>query len=94
MNHPATSPARHAIYYRLNARNRVWVARRNLPAALVPVYLGLWAVIMVVRLRALTPLRTWFAGFLEGWRTDPGLRRPMRWSTVWRMTRLGRPPIL
>jgi GT2 family glycosyltransferase len=94
MNHPATSPARHATYYRLNARNRVWVARRNLPAALVPVYLGLWAVIMVVRLRAFTPLRTWFSGFLEGWRTDPGLRRPMRWSTVWRMTRLGRPPIL
>jgi GT2 family glycosyltransferase len=94
MNHPATSPARHAIYYRLNARNRVWVARRNLPAPLVPVYLGLWVAIMAVRLRSLTLLRTWVAGFVEGWRTDPGLRRPMRWGTVWRMTRLGRPPII
>jgi GT2 family glycosyltransferase len=94
MNHPATSPARHAIYYRLNARNRVWVARRNLPAPLVPIYLGLWVAIMVVRLRGLASLRTWFGGFVEGWRTDPGVRRPMRWSTVWRMTRLGRPPIL
>jgi hypothetical protein len=49
---------------------------------------------MVVRLRSLTLLRTWVAGFVEGWRTDPGLRRPMRWGTVWRMTRLGRPPII
>jgi GT2 family glycosyltransferase len=94
MNHPATSPARHAIYYRLNARNRVWVARRNLPAPLVPVYLGLWVAIMAVRLRSLPLLRTWVGGFVEGWRTDPGLRRPMRWRTVWRMTWLGRPPII
>jgi GT2 family glycosyltransferase len=94
MNHPATSPARHAIYYRLNARNRVWVARRNLPTPLVLVYLGVWAAIMVVRLRSLPSLRTWVAGFVEGWRTDPGVRRPMRWNTVWRMTRLGRPPII
>jgi GT2 family glycosyltransferase len=94
MNHPATSPARHAIYYRLNARNRVWVARRNLPAPLVPVYLGVWAAIMAVRLRSLTSARTWAGGFVEGWRTDPGVRRPLRWGTVWRMTRLGRPPII
>ncbi len=94
MCHPATSPARHATYYRLNARNRVWVARRNLPAVLVPVYLGVWAAIMLVRLRSLPPLRTWAAGFVEGWRTDPGPRRPMRWRTVWRMTRLGRPPVI
>ena len=33
INHPATSPTRHDTYYRLNARNRVWVARRNLPVA-------------------------------------------------------------
>jgi len=56
--------------------------------------LGVWAGIMLVRLRSLSLLRTWWAGFVEGWRTDPGVRRPMRWSTVWRMTRLGRPPII
>lgn len=94
MCHPATSPARHAIYYRLNARNRVWVARRNLPALLVPVYLGVWTAIMLVRLRRLGPLRIWARGFVEGWRTDPGPRRPMSWRTVWRMTRLGRPPVI
>ncbi|HET8615711.1 MAG TPA: glycosyltransferase [Actinomycetales bacterium] len=94
MNHPATTPDRHAVYYRLNARNRVWVARRNLPAPLVPVYLGVWAAIMLARLKNLGLLRTWWAGFVEGWRTDPGLRRPIRWRTVWRMTRLGRPPVI
>jgi GT2 family glycosyltransferase len=94
MYHPATSPARHATYYRLNARNRVWVARRNLPAPLVPVYLGVWTAIMLVRLRRPAVLRTWFTGFVEGWRTDAGVRRPLRWRTVWRMTRLGRPPVI
>lgn len=31
LQHPKTSPARHSVYYRLTARNRVWLARRNLP---------------------------------------------------------------
>ncbi|MCY7325919.1 MAG: glycosyltransferase, partial [Microbacteriaceae bacterium] len=40
--HPAIEPTRHSYYYRLNARNRVWLARRNLPAVFIPVYVGLW----------------------------------------------------
>ena len=94
MLHPATSPARHASYYRMNARNRVWLARRRLPAPLVPAYLGVWAVLTVARTRDLRLLRTWAAGFAEGWRSDPGERRPMSWRTVARMTRLGRPPVV
>ena len=39
--HPVIDQTRHAYYYRLNARNRVWLARRNLPAVLVPFYVGL-----------------------------------------------------
>jgi hypothetical protein len=39
-------------------------------------------------------LRAWFGGWREGWRTDPGERRPLRWKTVWRMTLAGRPPIV
>jgi GT2 family glycosyltransferase len=31
--HPTTLPSRHAVYHRMVARNRVWLARRNLPAA-------------------------------------------------------------
>src|SRR5690606_39511868 len=30
-HHPAIEPTRHSYYYRLNARNRVWLAKRNLP---------------------------------------------------------------
>ena len=94
MCHPATSPVRHDVYYRLNARNRVWLARRNLPVPLVPLYLGVWVVLTVARHRDLHALRTWGHGFLEGWRSDPGPRRPIGWGTVWRMTRLGRPPVV
>lgn len=94
LQHPRTSPARHAVYYRMTARNRVWLARRNLPALLVPVYLGTWILLTAVRTRSASGLRAWAAGFAEGVRTGCGERHPMRWRTVWRMTRLGRPPVI
>ena len=37
LHHPATAPSRHAVYHRMVARNRVWLAPRNLPAAADPV---------------------------------------------------------
>ncbi|WP_406184320.1 glycosyltransferase family 2 protein [Streptomyces sp. NBC_01006] len=94
LQHPKTSPARHAVHYRFTARNRVWLARRRLPAALVPVYLGVWIVLAMVRMRSSTGLKAWWSGFAEGVRSPCGLRKPMKWRTVWRMTRLGRPPVL
>ncbi|KNE81873.1 MULTISPECIES: glycosyltransferase family 2 protein [Streptomyces] len=94
LQHPKTSPARHAVYYRLTARNRVWLARRRLPLPLIPVYLGVWTLLTLARTRSPAGLRAWAAGFLEGLRTPCGERRPMRWRTVWLMTRLGRPPVL
>jgi GT2 family glycosyltransferase len=94
LQHPRTSPARHAVYYRMTARNRVWMARRHLPALLVPLYLGTWIALTVARTRSLAGLRAWFGGFAEGVRTPCGVRRPMRWRTVWRMARLGRPPVI
>ncbi|MCS5719131.1 glycosyltransferase [Herbiconiux sp. CPCC 205763] len=94
-NHPAIEPTRHAYYYRLNARNRVWLAKRNLPAVLVPLYVGSWTGIQILRwARRPAALRAWFGGWAEGWRTDAGERRPISWRTVWRMTRAGRPPIV
>jgi GT2 family glycosyltransferase len=94
-NHPAIEPTRHSYYYRLNARNRVWLARRNLPAVLVPIYVGSWTGIQILRwFRRPAALKAWFGGWREGWRADPGERRPLRWRTVWRMTRAGRPPIV
>ncbi|WP_042802226.1 glycosyltransferase [Streptomyces sp. C] len=92
--HPATAPSRHAVYHRMVARNRVWLARRNLPAPLVPVYLGVWLALTLVRRPSAPALKAWFGGFKEGWTTPCGPRRPMRWRTVWRLTRLGRPPVI
>jgi GT2 family glycosyltransferase len=94
MNHPATSPTRHAVFYRNNARNRVWVALRNLPAPLVPVYLMVWTLLTVVRVRSPEKLRAWASGFREGFAGGHGERRPMSWRTVLRLTRAGRPPII
>jgi GT2 family glycosyltransferase len=94
LHHPATSPSRHAVYYRMVARNRVWLARRNLPWSLVPAYVGVWAGVTLARRPSAAALRAWFGGFLEGWTTPCGDRQPMRWRTVWRLTRLGRPPII
>jgi GT2 family glycosyltransferase len=94
-HHPAIEPTRHSYYYRLNARNRVWLAKRNLPAVLVPLYVGSWTAIQVLRwARRPAALRAWFGGWAEGWRTDAGERRPISWRTVLRMTRAGRPPVV
>ncbi|MFB7466513.1 glycosyltransferase family 2 protein [Streptomyces sp. NPDC056224] len=92
--HPATAPSRHAVYHRMVARNRVWLARRNLPAPLVPVYLGVWLLLTLLRRPSVPALKAWFGGFREGWTTPCGPRRPMKWRTVWRLTRLGRPPVI
>ena len=94
-HHPAIDPARHRDYYRLNARNRVWLAKRNLPWALAPVYVGSWTLVQLVRWRARPDLlAAWGAGWREGWRTSPGGRRSIGWRGVLRMARAGRPPVL
>ncbi|MFE2480644.1 glycosyltransferase family 2 protein [Streptomyces sp. NPDC059389] len=94
LRHPRTSPARHAAHYRFTARNRVWLTRRRLPVLLIPVHLGVWVFLSMARMRSLSGARAWWGGFAEGARTPCGPRKPMKWRTVWRMTRLGRPPIL
>ncbi|MFJ1755365.1 glycosyltransferase family 2 protein [Kitasatospora sp. NPDC088134] len=94
LQHPRTDPARHASYYRMTARNRVWLVKRRLPAVLVPVHLGVWIGFTLLRRPPLAGLKAWWGGFFEGVRTPCPPRRPMRWSTVYRMARLGRPPVL
>ncbi|MCU1440149.1 MAG: glycosyl transferase [Rhodoglobus sp.] len=94
-NHPAMEPTRHDFYYRLNARNRVWLAKRNLPWALVPLYVGSWTAVQLLRsIRRPAGLRSWFEGWRTGWRENPGGRRSIKWVTVWRMTLAGRPPLV
>ncbi|PPF38758.1 glycosyltransferase family 2 protein [Rathayibacter sp. AY1A3] len=93
--HPVIQPTRHADYYRLNARNRVWLARRNLAAPLALVYVGSWTAIQCLRWRRdPAALRAWFAGWREGWRSGPGGRRVLSARTVLRMAFAGRPPIV
>ncbi|QIQ06693.1 glycosyltransferase family 2 protein [Streptomyces liangshanensis] len=94
LHHPTMPPSRHAVYHRMVARNRVWLARRNLPAPVVPVYLGVWTLLTLVRRPSAPALKAWWGGFREGWSTPCGPRRPMKWRTVWRLTRLGRPPVV
>ncbi|MGH8919619.1 MAG: glycosyltransferase family 2 protein, partial [Actinomycetes bacterium] len=78
-----------------SARNRVWVARRNLPAPLMVLYLLDWMVITHLRLaREPASLGTWWRGFASGWTTACGTRRPIRWRTVAHLARLGQPPII
>ncbi|WP_367132252.1 MULTISPECIES: glycosyltransferase family 2 protein [Streptomyces] len=93
VHHPATNPARHERFYRLNARNRVWLARRNLPAPLIPFNLATWTLITLWRFRDRSALRASLAGFREGLREDPGTRSPMSWRTIARLAKAGRPPI-
>ncbi len=92
--HPVVDPRRHADAALLDARNRVWLARRNLPLPLVGAYLATWAAITTVRRRDKAERKAWWSGFREGWKNDPVDVRPMKWRTVARMTRAGRPPVI
>jgi GT2 family glycosyltransferase len=94
MCHPKVRNARHATWYRLEARNRVWLVRRNLRWPVGFCYLADWIALTVLRERSLPALRAWFGGFAEGWRTDPGPRRPIRLATMWELTKAGRPPVI
>lgn len=98
VGHPVVHPTRHEEYLRLNARNRVWIARRCLHWPLSWAYVASWTTVQVLRSRDLTELRTWFAGWRAGWRECPwpdGERPPrLAWRTVLRMARHGRPPVI
>ncbi|MEU7354302.1 glycosyltransferase family 2 protein [Streptomyces albidoflavus] len=95
MHHPLTGPARHALYHRLAARNRIWIAHRNLPAPLLPLYLSAWTAITLARAVRGGELDQTLRGMREGWTTRRTQRRhPMSWRTVYRLTAAGRPPII
>jgi len=94
VHHPAIQPTRHAEFYRYQARNRVWLARRNLPLPVGVAYVAAWAAIGGIRLRSGEAVRETLRGYGLGLVKDGGERRPMSWRTVWRMTRAGHPPVL
>jgi GT2 family glycosyltransferase len=91
--HPRTDPARHPGAAERTMRNRVWLAYRNLPTPVALCYVANWFVLSALR----QPRRAGdlVRGVADGWRTRPRAERaPIRWHTVARLTRLGRPPIL
>jgi glycosyltransferase involved in cell wall biosynthesis len=93
--HPPVPNARHADWYRYDGRNRVLLARRNLPWPVAVLYLLDWLLVTVIRERRSTDaLRAWLAGFAAGWHMDAGGRQPVSLRTIWRLTRLGRPPVI
>jgi GT2 family glycosyltransferase len=92
--HPLTVTTRHRDFYRLNARNRIWLARRNLPWALGVPYVLTWTALQMLRSwRSPATLRPWLRGWAEGWRSPAGRRAPMGWRTIGRMARFGRLPV-
>lgn len=92
--HHALPNARPASFYRLDGRNRVLLARRNLPWPLATLYLFDWLCLTLVREHSVSALRARASGFAAGWRMDAGQRRPISARTAWRMIRAGRPPIV
>lgn len=94
VHNPAAVPFRGPRHRYLNARNRVWVARRNLPVPLLVGYLAVWGLATFARARHGEEIRAVARGFWDGARTPCGPRRPLRWRTAWRLTRLGRPPVV
>jgi GT2 family glycosyltransferase len=92
--HPAAPPSRHPEYHFRSTRNRVWLARRRLPWPVGIPHVTIWLVRSLLRAGSTAARHQVLGGFRAGWSEDPGPRRPIRWSTVWKMARLGRPPIV
>jgi len=95
VEHPHVEPSRHSEGIRLTARNRVWIARSNLPAILIPIYILNWLFISILRnLQSPRSLKSILLGIYQGLRKNPLERTVMKWKTVSTLCRIGRPPII
>jgi GT2 family glycosyltransferase len=96
VTHPAVEPeTRHKIYYQYQARNRVLLARRNLPGFISFWYLLNWKVISLIRLRGnREALNEFKLGWEDGKLVDLLAHKKMSWLTVIKMTFFLRPPII
>lgn len=92
--HDAKQPGRSPEYYWMQSRNRVFLARRNLPLPLAAAYLCTWFGLTLIRARGRESRRQALAGWVAGFREPCGPRRPISWHAAWRMTRAGRPPVI
>tara|TARA_Y100000768_G_C23980223_1_gene685326 strand:- start:207 stop:1082 length:876 start_codon:yes stop_codon:yes gene_type:complete len=93
--HPKYYPSRHSDSLRLTVRNRVWIAKRNLPLALRIIYICNWMVITIFRnINSSTSLQSILRGLMEGLRSSPLEKQLMHWKTVSKLLKLRRPPII
>jgi GT2 family glycosyltransferase len=92
--HPAPLARRGGRFRYMTARNRVWLARRNLPLPVATAHMAVWFVRTAAELRSVDDVEQTFRGYRDGFREPPGRRRPLRWRTIWRMTLAGRPPVI
>jgi GT2 family glycosyltransferase len=91
--HPKSKIERHAKGWELTGRNRVLIARRSLPWPVAFAHVLAWLAIGLVRAPAGVNRRAYREGWRSGWRIDVD-RDPISWRGVWRLTRLGRPPVV
>jgi glycosyltransferase involved in cell wall biosynthesis len=94
VRNPPATPFRGPQHRLLDVRNRVWVARRNLPHPLLEIYVGVWTVLSLARCDGRADVIAVGRGLWQGCRRPAGARHPIRWSSAWRMMRLGRPPVV
>lgn len=93
--HPRVEPNRHPGYAWYQGRNRMWLAKRNLPWPIACVYITNWTLITLLRgVKHAAESRSWLQGAREGLRTDAGTRRPISWRTACTMAKRGRPPLI
>ncbi|MCW2990828.1 MAG: glycosyl transferase [Solirubrobacterales bacterium] len=96
VSHPSPDrvTARHGYSTYYGARNRVFLARRNLPAPLGALFVASFALRTLPHLRTREQRRSAWRGYRDGLREPCGPRRRLRARTLWAMTRAGRPPVL
>lgn len=91
--HPRTEISRHADGWWRTGRNRVLIARRNLPFAVRLVHVFAWLLIGIRRAPNRACRQRYVAGWFGAWRI-PVERRVLEWSTLRELHRVGRFPIV
>lgn len=96
VSHPSPQrvTTRHGYSTYYGARNRVFVARRNLPLPLGALFVLSFALRTLPHLRTAEQRSNARRGYRDGMRAPCGPRRRLRARTLWAMTRAGRPPVL
>ena len=95
VHHKRTDPRRHGDFVTLTARNRAWLAHRNLPMPLAVSYVTIWTILTLIRsITNPAEFMLHLKGLTDGLLRPSGPRAPMHWKTAIHMTKRGRPPII